>query len=111
VLALPALQRSVVLALVGGECRVAAGERTQPQFGRARMMMRGAPELSHAIQCDPMRGTRSPRATKSATSSAVARFRPDSTMSREFVGEPGVVTEVLDGVLAPGEHRFGRAAR
>jgi hypothetical protein len=32
-------------------------------------------------------------------------------MSREFVGEPGVVTEVLDGVLAPGEHRFGRAAR
>ena len=47
-----------------------------------RMMMRGAPELSHAIQCDPMRGTRSPRATKSATSSAVARFRPDSTRER-----------------------------
>ncbi|OUD98126.1 hypothetical protein CMMCAS06_08045 [Clavibacter michiganensis subsp. michiganensis] len=42
--------------------------------------MRGAPVLSQAIQWDPIRGTSSPRARKSATSSAVARFRPESTI-------------------------------
>lgn len=106
VLALPALQRSVVLALVGGECRVAAGERTQPQFGRAHDDARCA----GAVARDPVRSdARHEIAPSDEVGHELCRrpFPPRQHDVEEFVGEPGVVTEVLDGVLAPGEHRFG----
>lgn len=63
------------------------------------MRMQGNPSPSQAIQWDPMRGTWTPRAMKSATSSAVARFPSGENNAEQFVGEPFRITEVFDREL------------